>query len=94
MAVVYQNEKGNVIRGTLSAFFILGTLISLGFLGLAGRVTTHDFKLFAYLIPGILVGFYLSKYAVGFVDRGYLRKLLLAVSFVAGILVIIKALVR
>jgi uncharacterized membrane protein YfcA len=94
MAIVYQNEKGNVIRGTLSAFFILGTLLSLFFLSLAGRVTLNDFKLFAYLVPGILVGFYLSKSAVGFVDRGYLRKILLSVSFLAGILVIVKALVR
>ena len=93
MAIVYQNEKGNVIRGTLSAFFILGALLSLFFLSLAGRVTSNDFKLFAYLVPGILVGFYLSKHAVGFVDRGYLRKILLSVSFMAGILVIIKALV-
>ena len=92
MAIVYQNEKGNVIRGTLSAFFILGTLLSLFFLGVAGRVTTNDFKLFAYLVPGILVGFYLSNFAVGFVDRGYVRRILLSVSFLAGILVMIKAL--
>ena len=92
MAIVYQNEKGNVIRGTLSAFFILGTVLSLFFLGVAGRVTTNDFKLFAYLVPGILVGFYLSNFAVGFVDRGYLRRILLTVSLLAGILVMIKAL--
>ena len=94
MAIVYQNEEGKVIRGTLSAFFILGTTLSLFFLSLAGRVTSNDFKLFAYLVPGILIGFYLSNYAVGFVDRGYLRKMLLSVSFMAGILVIFKALVR
>ena len=93
MALVYQNEKGNVIRSTLSAFFILGTLLSLFFLSLAGRVTTNDFKLFAYLVPGILIGFYLSKHAVGFVDRGYMRKILLSVSLLAGVLVIVKALV-
>lgn len=93
MAIVYQNEKADVIRATLSGFFVLGTILSLLFLGFAGKVTIHDFKLFTYMVPGILIGFYLSRYAVGYVDRGYIRKALLSVSFFAGILVIAKAIV-
>ena len=44
------------------------------------------------MVPGIVVGFYLSKYAIGFVDKGYIRKAVLGVSFLAAIMVIIKAL--
>ena len=91
MAILYQNEKGDVIRATLSGFFVLGTLLSLLFLAVAGKVTPNDFRLFFYLVPGVLVGFYLSKYAVDFVDRSYMRKAMLSVSFVAGLLVMIKA---
>lgn len=91
MAIVYQNEKGDVIRATLSGFFVLGTLLSILFLSIAGKVTLNDFRLFLYMVPGVLIGFYLSKYAVGFVDRGYMRKAMLSVSFLAGILVVIKA---
>ena len=94
MAILYQNERGDVIRGTLSGFFVLGTLLSLVFLGIAGKVTLNDFKLFAYMVPGVLIGFYLSQYAVEFVDRGYMRKVLLSVSFLAGILVIVKAILQ
>ncbi len=93
MAILYQREKGKVIRATLSGFFVLGTLVSLLLLGLAGKVSLNDFKLFTLMIPGVLIGFYLSRYAVDFVDRGYMRKAMLSVSFVAGILVIIKAVV-
>lgn len=93
MAMIYQNEKGDVIRANLSGFFVLGSLLSLVFLGIAGRVQLNDFKLFCYMVPGILIGFYLSKYAVEFVDRRYMRKAMLSVSFLAGIIVIIKAVV-
>jgi uncharacterized protein len=91
MAIVYQNEKGDVIRATLSGFFVLGTLLSILFLSIAGKVTLNDFRLFFYMVPGVLIGFYLSKYAVGFVDRGYMRKAMLSVSFLAGVIVVIKA---
>ena len=64
------------------------------FLGVAGKVTLNDFKLFSYMVPGVLIGFYLSKYAVDFVDRGNMRKALLSVSFLAGILVIVKAIIE
>ena len=91
MAIVYQKERGDVIRATLSGFFVVGTLLSLFFLGLAGKVSSNDFKLFAYLVPFVLIGFYLSKYAVKVVDRGHMRTAMLTVSFVAGTLVIVKA---
>ena len=91
MALLYQNERGEVIRATLSGFFVLGTLLSILFLAVAGEVTLNDFKLFLYLVPGVLIGFFLSGYAVDFVDRGYMRKAMLSVSFVAGLLVVLQA---
>ena len=91
MALLYQNEKGAVIRSTLSGFFIFGAVLSIIFLGLAGKITLHEIKLFFYMVPGILLGFYLSKYAIGFIDKGYIRRAMLAVSFLAAVVVIIKA---
>ena len=92
IAILYQNERGDVIRATLSGFFILGSLLSILFLGSAGKVTLNHFKLFLYLVPGVLIGFYLSKYALDYVDRRYMRMSMLSISFVAGLLVIIRAL--
>jgi uncharacterized membrane protein YfcA len=65
---------------------------TLFFLGVAGRFTLNDLKLFSYMVPGIVAGFYLSKYAIGIVDRGYIRKAMLGVSFLAAIMVIVKTL--
>ena len=92
MAILYQNEKGSVIRGTLSGFFIFGTILSLLFLGIAGRVTFNELKLFFYMVPGIILGFYLSKYAIVILDNGYTKKAMLSVSFLAAIVVVINAL--
>ena len=44
------------------------------------------------MVPGIVAGFYLSKFAIGFVDKGYIRKAILSVSFLAAIMVVVKAL--
>ena len=44
------------------------------------------------MVPGILAGFYLSKFTIGIVDKGYIRKAVLGVSFLAAVMVIIKAL--
>jgi hypothetical protein len=44
------------------------------------------------MVPGIVAGFYLSKYAIGIVDRRYIRKAVLGISFLAAILVIVKTL--
>lgn len=93
MAILYQNEKGGVIRSTLSGYFVLGAISSLIFLGVIGKVNLNDFLLFLYLLPGVLVGFYLSRFAVNMVDRKYLRKITLSVSLLAGALVIAKALI-
>jgi uncharacterized membrane protein YfcA len=44
------------------------------------------------MLPGIVAGFYLSKYAIGIVEKGYIRKAMLGVSLLAAIMVIVKAL--
>lgn len=64
------------------------------YLGVAGKVTVNDFKLFSFMVSGALTGFYLSKCAAYFVDRGNMGKALLSLSFLAGILVIVKAIIE
>ena len=57
-------------------------------------MTVNDFKLFSFMVPGVLSGFFLSKYAVDFVDRGNMGKALLSVSSLAGLLVMVKAIIE
>jgi uncharacterized membrane protein YfcA len=91
MALLYQHQKGAVIRGTLSGFSLIGQIISLLALSLAGKFTVHEFSLFTRMIPAVLVGFFLSRYLVRGLDKGYTRGVILTVSALSALTAIIKA---
>ncbi len=52
--------------------------MSLLFLGIADRFALNDLQLFSYMVPVVVAGFYLSKYAIGFIDKNISKKLRLA----------------
>jgi uncharacterized membrane protein YfcA len=90
MGLLYQREKGPVVRGTLSAFFVVGTVISLAGLAVAGRFGPSEIRLTPVLLPGALVGFLLSGRLARFLDRGWMRPAILGVSVVSGCIVVVK----
>ncbi|MDH3497434.1 MAG: sulfite exporter TauE/SafE family protein [Gemmatimonadota bacterium] len=90
MALIYQRESGPRLRGTLSAFFVIGVALSLIGLRVAGRFDLGDVLLAATLVPGILVGFAISRYTAHRLDRGFTRPAVLIVSAVASLLVILR----
>ena len=90
MGLLYQREKGPVVRGTLSAFFVVGTVISLGGLVLAGRFGPTELRLTPVLLPGALVGYLLSGRLARIMDRGWMRPAILALSVIAGCIVVVK----
>ncbi len=92
IALLYQRESGTVIRGTLSAFFVIGVVISLAGLGLGGRFGVEQLRLSLVLIPGALAGFLVSGRAARLLDRGWMRPAILALSFAAGGAVIVQEL--
>ena len=90
IALLYQREKGPVVRGTLSAFFVVGTVISIGGLTWAGKFGRTELHLTPVLLPGALVGFLLSGRLTRFTDRGWLRPAILVLSVLAGGVVVLK----
>jgi uncharacterized membrane protein YfcA len=46
MELLYQHQKGPVVRGTLAGFLGVGAMISLLFLLLVGKCTLHELRLF------------------------------------------------
>lgn len=92
MALVYQDAPGPQVRATLSGFFIVGTLISLGALAAAGRFGRVELGLSAALAPAVVIGFWLSRYATALLDRGYVRPGLLGLSAASALLVMVQAL--
>lgn len=90
MALIYQRESGPRLRGTLSAFFVIGVLLSLIGLRLAGRFGTSDVARAATLVPGILAGFAISRHTAHRLDRGFTRPAVLIVSAAASLFVILR----
>lgn len=92
IALVYQHESGPRIRGTLSAFFVVGVTLSLAGLAAVGRFGRQEIALGLALLPAILLGFLLSQHTARWLDRGYVRPTLLLVSGASAVAVIWKAL--
>jgi hypothetical protein len=92
MALVYQHEKGPRVRGTLAAFFTIGVIFSMGGLRVAGRFGWVEVRLAAWLLPGVVLGFLLSRWSARWLDSGHTRALVLTTSAVAAVLVVLKGL--
>jgi uncharacterized membrane protein YfcA len=90
MALVYQNELGARLRGTLAAYFVIGAVLSLGALAIVGRFGSWELLWGFALMPGVGIGFAVSGRLARFVDRGYTRPAVLAVSAAAALLVIAR----
>lgn len=92
MALVYQHERGPNVRGTLSAIFVAGALISIGGLWWVGYFGVVELALGLLLMPAILVGFALSRFTATWVDHRRIRPAILAVSALSGVIILARAL--
>lgn len=92
VALVYQRESGLRLRGTLAAYFIVGTVFSLIALAWAGRFGTQEIGMSILLIPGTVIGYLMSRPAAAYLDSGRTRTAVLAVSALAAVSVIVTVL--
>lgn len=90
MALVYQHQATDKLRGTISSFLIVGTLISLIALHLSGKFGLVELAISIILLPGVLIGFYISKFTSRIMERHQSRPYILIFSSIAAIMVIIK----
>jgi hypothetical protein len=93
VALVYQHESGVRLRGTLAAYFIVGTALSLISLAWVGRFGAEEMRLSVLLIPGTVIGYFLSRPAAAYLDAGRTRAAVLVVSALAAVTVILTVLV-
>jgi len=90
IALVYQESPGKELRATISGFFIAGIIIVASSLFLVDELGLHELGLALYLIPGIIVGYFVSSRVAKWVDRGYTRPLVLMISGLSAIVVLIN----
>ncbi len=88
VALVNQELKGAHLRATLASYFIVLSVISVAGMVPAGKFGGTELVKGLLMLPGVVVGFLLSKPFAAYLDRGYTRYVILGVSGLAGILLI------
>ena len=94
IALVMQNESGDRIRANLSVFFVFGCLISLLVLSMGGMLDTEAMLYGVLFIPAVLIGSWAAKRTVKYVNQEMIRKALLLLCSVSGVVAISSALSR
>ncbi len=85
MALIYQNEPALTMRANLSAFFFVVSCITVAALTLTGHVGARELYLVAVTFPGVILGFWLSKYLVRRVPLRILPPIVLTIAALAGL---------
>lgn len=91
LALLYRNEAGATIRGTLAAIFTIGLFVTLVARIVAREITWLDLQLGVLYIPALLAGLWASKYLHGKVEGRPLRIAILIVSATAAIGLLARA---
>ena len=89
LALVYQDRSGAELRSTLAISFVLGIMMSLVGLALAGKVEGRHAVLALQLLPGMLAGLWASRWVVERLDERWLRPAVLAFAAVAGVVIVV-----
>ncbi|HVE96566.1 MAG TPA: sulfite exporter TauE/SafE family protein [Pseudonocardiaceae bacterium] len=88
IALLYQGESGPRVRGTISGYFVLGSVTSIAALAAANQVTSESLVSTALLTPFLLCGFALSGPARRVLDNGRTRSAVLAVAAASAVMLI------
>ncbi|CQD23456.1 permease [Mycolicibacterium conceptionense] len=88
MALVWQNNTGARLRGTMSGFFLVGSALSLVLLALTGSVDHHTVVVFAMLVPACVLGYALSRWVNRHLDRQRQRWAAIGISTVGAVVLI------
>lgn len=92
-ALLFKDERGPTVRATLALFFSFGLVVTLIARIVAGEITNDDVVLGALLFPGLAVGYVMSSRLRGRVDAMALRPAILAVSSLAAVGLLIRAII-
>jgi uncharacterized membrane protein YfcA len=90
LALLYQKERGIILRGNLAGIFLIGTILSTLALIIIGKFGLTELLLSIELFPGTLIGFFLSGYTAKILDGRILRPAVLTISTISALVVILK----
>ncbi|MDK8462118.1 sulfite exporter TauE/SafE family protein [Marinobacter sp. SS13-12] len=92
IALIYQNQKGPLVRANMSAFFLVASFFSIAALLASGYLGQRELQLFAVTFPGVLTGFWLSGKLVNRMPFDGLKPVILGIAAVAGVAALVRGL--
>ncbi|MGF1511220.1 MAG: TSUP family transporter [Myxococcota bacterium] len=92
IALLYQSEKGSIVRATLSGIFFVGVTLTIFGRWASGHLDLLDVRLAAWSLPGLLLGLGVSRWTLQHVEGPLLRAGVLSLSAVAAALLWVRGL--
>ncbi|MDQ7262485.1 sulfite exporter TauE/SafE family protein [Paracoccus sp. PS-1] len=90
LALLYQHAPGPVLRATVATCFLVGEVISLILLAVAGRLHVDQMLAALYLAPAVVIGTGLSRLAHAHVNGPALRLAVLGFSIASGLFLMLR----
>jgi len=91
MALTYQHSDPATMLSTISAFFCVGSLMSIGALAVVGQIGVRQWQLAAMLLPGVGLGVMTARLIQHRLNPSTVRPAVLAVCTIASIALIIES---
>lgn len=88
MALVMQGTDGPRLRGTMSAFFLVGSVMSIAALAASGRIDGPIVIAFVLLIPATVAGYLVSRYLNRAMSTDRLRTVSIVVSCLGALILL------
>jgi len=90
MALTYQNSDPATMRATISAFFSIGSLMSIGALALAGEIGVRQLQLTALILPGVGLGVITARQVKHLLRPDVVRPAVLVICTVASLALLVE----
>lgn len=90
VALVYQRQSGPELRASLAAFMVFGASFSLLVLVIVGEFDRTDLGFAGLLVPGVLIGFFVSRWTNDILDRGYTRGAVLIFASASAVSILFR----
>ena len=90
LALVYQHRAPATVRSTIALCFLVGELVSIAFLVVAGHALGSQFAAALLFIPALCLGAFLSRLSHRRVNARALRTFVLLFATLSGVLLLVR----
>ncbi|QTP56656.1 sulfite exporter TauE/SafE family protein [Billgrantia sulfidoxydans] len=89
LALLYQHRPGPELRSTIACCFLIGEIVSLVILAVAGKFHLDQLRWALYLLPPLLIGSVASRVTHHRIDARRLRQGVLLFALVSGVVLMV-----